>query len=364
MENQAMFSSAVLKQLVFLIGLHLSCCPASQAFDEEPEIPTFEKVVPISGTQFANPIEVNIGDVEAGSKVRLVIGLKSQLPVDFKINKIQVGCSCVIAKSYGDLLRPGEQIALELKIKAPDKSENSKEVQYVRIIETEQSHIQLMLVFELKGLACFGVKSVIQQMEPKSTIFEFEAPLVITAPADPKNIEVQAGGDIKGIELEIKQKENGFVLHGKLPIKDVPIVGIAGEITLNEKKLGRKASIPVFISRNGEISVSPHVTRFVKEEDKWVATAIVAIHESLLGDTKTADQAAPVISIQCKADSDVIVSCEQKQIGTRLFRVNLDLDFPPDHQDDALQGWPTNIQWKVSLNEKVYGTVTSVRKVE
>ncbi len=280
---------------------------------------------------------LNIGEIQAGTKGSLIVTLANNTETAFRIAKIEVGCSCISVKSFGNVIPAGESVKFDVAISAPKNGVMRKRVEQIRIIETDESAIQLAIIYELAGTAGFGVLEVSPTVPIGDKVFEFRVPIFMSKPVTPKDVSIRGTGDLVDLKAEIVAEGDGFFATCKLPIRSNGPLAIGGELQIEVPVLAIKNSIPCFISRQSEVVLMPTVVRFELKDKTWIANATIR-------DNRKSDQRSDDLAIACQGEKGVKIQVEQMKVKG-LYRVTL--TFPNDPRNTRVT-FPAQLNWQVA----------------
>ncbi len=320
-----------------------------------------------SGSAVARPLEIELGEVDSGATVEAVIEIRNDSEREFRIKQISMSCSCMEAKSLGAMILPGEEVSLMVKLKAAQTSSSAQLSQSIQLYESEDSAIQLLLHYKLKGLVCFKDRSAVMDVKENAKAKFFRIPLLITAPAKIENVKAFASNDLAGIQMTPKLIDGNCFLECTMEFAKIPTLGLVGELSIEETKLGRRSSIPCLVNREEQFKVTPSILRFAKKDGEWMAHCLVQVRDNATKENSTSVDSTEIqaetvgmLDLQVTCDGNCVVRSEVERIGSGLYRVKLRMTLPLVNDDEG-KDRPQKIVWNGQYGNVVVGGATPLR---
>ncbi|MCF7959512.1 MAG: DUF1573 domain-containing protein [Pirellula sp.] len=345
-------STLCLSCLLFLVN-------GTNGFSDEEKLTVVERKVSIASRSATDFTSIDIGELQAGADVTVRLSVGNLTSEPFKIKKITLGCSCMSGKAFGDVIEPGKEVIVEIKMKVPTKAQKESMTQPVRIDESDSSRFQFGFVFRFRGIACFRVDSVGHNLGHDSSRCEFKVPLLYTSPLEIGDIVLKGTGDLSVLSIRVVSDGNGQFAICTATVENTGELAWAGELIVQDKKSGISNAIPCFVGRESPVVILPGLIRFKASEKSWVANAIIrdnriADTPGVGGKTKVNDE----ISIGCATDNGVAIKVESNKVSASVYRVKLEIN--KAEVQSKSEKLPSNLRWQFGWNEGISEQTTRV----
>lgn len=298
-----------------------------------------EKSVGIDSRSSTASARVNLGDLEAGSKGVVNLLFQNNTDSPFKISKIEVGCSCISAKAFGDVVPSGGAIKLQMELSVPEVGSKRERVEIVRVVETENSALQILVSYGLAGAANFAVTEISPKVAIWADNCEFDVPVFISSPIQVADLNVYGTGDLTPLKCVVKVVGDLTVARCSMTIDQKSRLNIAGELHLEVANRKLHSAIPCFISRQSEIVLMPSITRFDLVENKWIGN--VSLRDNRLDNIKKEE-----LSIACVVVGGEKVDVEVTKVKS-LYRLVLSMPSDRETKDTISR---CTLNWQIGWN--------------
>lgn len=305
-------------------------------------------ILPITATHvftstspLASP-PINLGELPAGEKVHVVVELRNSSETEFRIKSVRPSCSCLSVKTSARQINSGESVSLLAELKVP-KSATSDTLEQILMIdgEAEGEIIQIVFKSRLQGLCCFKTQSHHQNVPAGVTEIPVNFPVLITAPVTTADVVVLGTGDFAKVNGAIERDGEGFVFRCKVPVPNKDSFSLSGEFILQHRQLDIKNSILCVFGRQPKMSLLPGVLHFVREGEKWHASAMVRVSRDQLKNSQDS------LSIMASFGK-IPISLEETKISAGTVRVRIEIkDSDAFNEGQAKWEPDSKIHWQV-----------------
>ncbi len=338
-------------------GIALSAVSSSQ--ENSPNVEEFAISKKIAYTGGLTDLTIDLGKLKAGMKGIVTLPISNLTDRPFKINTIITGCSCLKAKSYGNVIPPNGIVDVVIEMTTPSRGESAPQIQFLRIQESDVVAIQLGMKFELMGAACFIPNCVTPKADRSNDKCIFEVPILVTEPVLLANIRVFGTGDLEGASGKVVSREGRDFALFTLEVPKDGDLALGGELVIQERDQVKNNKIACFINREPRVVVSPRLVRLVRNDEGWAADVIVRINR----DSKSVNASEDVeLFIGCQGDDGTVLKVVAKKVGNQSYRVQLSI--PEKVNGKPLMALPKVLRWQVGWDGGIEEFSTPSRRVD
>jgi hypothetical protein len=290
-------------------------------------------------------VPVDCGVVEAGGVGVVVVDVLNRSESDFHVQSIEVGCGCVQAKMEARTLRPGETSKLLIQLTAPQDGRTIAQNQLVRVIESNERMIQVLLKYEVGGMCCFQKPSITAFAPRNAAHVEFTVPILLSSAVEPSSLQIRATGELSDGRFALREKDGEFIVECKL---NVPMEGEftrSGQLFLENPKAKTVSTTDCFVRREPSMTITPSRVPFFRKGDSFQATAMLRVGKNLLPQ----DPGKPCVV--SGALGSLPMTLEAQEVSRGAWRVKLSIPAMEWDQrnDEELQALASErIRWQVS----------------
>jgi hypothetical protein len=304
----------------------------------------------------------DLGAVPIDKPVDVVLNLKNESKQSFVISKVKPTCSCTVVSLSSGTLLPWNEIAITLSIKPLARFSANDFLQQVSLQIGVESFITLRIRYRLEGLLQFKSLSAMVSIGEGDKEKTFLLPLFVTAPIRGEHLQIKKSDELSALKTTIVEKDGEYFVQCTISDSKLGDVGASGTIEAIEERLGKKAVIPVAISKKPPMTVMPSFLRFSKdtdEEKSYRATALVRIDDGFLhwdGEERY-DDLESYVEFEAKSTLGKW-KVESKRVAKGLFRLYLTMtvERQPDGKPlipEALELSAVTTSHDLSLNIKI-----------
>ncbi len=338
-------------------GMALPSVCAPQVYSQNVEEFAISKKIAYTGG--LTDLTIDLRKLKAGMKGTVTLPISNLTDRPFKINTIITGCSCLNAKSYGNVIPPNGIVDVVIEMTTPSRGQSAQQIQFLRIQESDEVAIQLGMKFELMGAACFIPNCVTPKADRSNNKCVFEVPILVTEPVLLANIRVFGTGDLEGASGKVVSREGRDFALFTLEVPKDGDLALCGELVIQESDQVKNNKIACFINREPRVVVSPRLVRMVRNDLGWAADVILRMNR----DSNSVNASEEMeLSIGCQGDDGTVLKVVAKKIGSQSYRVQLSI--PEKVNEKQVMALPKVLRWQVGWDGGIEEFSTPSRRVE
>ncbi len=317
------------------IGMHmcgLSAMAQSEVESNQPEGLRYEAdIVQGEGSGYIAKCELDA--LPAGKKFNIELVLNNSAnnrPIKF--DKVRLSCTCMKATVVSGEIASGGAGILKIALETPIKNSSEQQILTLSNKADGTESLTVIVQYRLKGLVCFRDNMIQVDSADDDDLIEWDMPLILTPPADKRDLVVTLGTSADGFKYAIDEHDSAFRLRCSVPRFNSSVRTFSTEISIEDRKLGRNDKCVCIFNLRPKIEVSPTTIRLRKEEKGLVGSCLLRIREDLLaqpklasGDSLRVNAFVNGITRTSKVAQRYKLASENKELSSGVYRVQLEL---------------------------------------
>ncbi len=297
---------------------------------------------------------VDLGALSLGEaheiELRLTNGMKE--PVSFKT--IRASCGCSTVKIPASELAPGESVLGKINFRVPNQVGAREFFIQLAFYDDPLAPPTADLEFmgHISGLLQFG--SIANPLEVKGKLGSFKIPLLFSEPVTIESLEVQTSDELRDVVWKLENSEQAAYVQLIVPRAMLPANGLSGDLTVLDRKSGKKVSVFIKIVPKPPVTLSPLALRFqIKEDGSRSARVLLE-----LADQAEEDGEPEVLrGVTLDYDGEQL-ELDSKQLGTsNVTRIQISIDAAMTSRLEKLianEGEIKKLVWHVQTSRAKY----------
>jgi len=290
-------------------------------------------------------VPVDCGVVAAGGVGVVVVDVLNRSESDFQVATIEVGCGCVDAKMEAKVLKPGETSKLIIQLTAPKDGRTIGQNQLVRVVDSNERMIQVLLKYEVDGMCCFQNPSVTAFAPQNASHVGFKVPVLLSSSVDRASLRIRATGELSEGQFDLRGVDGEFFVDCKLNVPKDGDFTRSGQLILENVKAKTASSMDCFVRREPTLTITPSRIPFFRKGDSLQATAMLRLGKGMLPE----DPSRPCV-VSSALDT-LPMTIDYQEVSRGVWRVKM---LVPATALDKLNADESNalasklIRWQVS----------------
>lgn len=235
---------------------------------------------------------IDLGSLDAGSEVELVLALENKSGTDFHLKKIVVSCSCMDVRASSNEIKLNDSLVVNTVLKVPSASRNPRQSQSLNLEGIDGAVIQMQLRYEIAGLCSFSTQAVNIAVNRIATSIAIKLPVVVTEPVKLANIKAYGTDDYSKANATVVKTADGYSLICDLAVPDREGFTMAGTFCVENPVGGGRDFVQCFIGREAKVVVLPNQIRFFRSNELLEASVVIRVNKDALSDESIGNAAS------------------------------------------------------------------------
>lgn len=224
-------------------------------------------------------INADLGSLpmKANGKIKLLV--KNSTGEDIELGTYYSGCSCLQVVLSTTQVAADEFFAIDMNLETKQSTKEADQWVAVSLAKDKsmKGEVALRLKYRIDGLVAFRDALGVIPKRSGDTILKFQIPLIIEKPARASDLIFSPSGGLEKMQYVLTEVEGRPSLSCSIATDNIPDVGLAGELHLQDKSTGIKDTMLLRIENKSEVTIAPQPLRFKESDGEFKASAIVRI---------------------------------------------------------------------------------------
>lgn len=282
-------------------------------------------------------VTVELGSLVVGKPGTIKLTLNNPYDTAIEFDKALLHCNCLEFHSTAKSIPAKGSLSVTVRLKPPLRQKTrqaSSKISLTRADGSPGSIVKIKMKYEAAGLLVMVPQQRTFEIPKHEATGEFRFKFITSKPIEFKNLDVTASDKLRDVKFELEEHDQGGFVIADVPARLVENGPIRGEVAVEDRETGRRASFYCIFRIKEPFKISPRIWYFRSDPanpEHFVTHAIIRI--SLPKKAESDSESDPKLDIDNSMQEVTVkgalqeesVTISKKAIGIRALRLKVSI---------------------------------------